>query len=98
MNNYQAALDLLLLYKSDPTKIEVEEKFLKKTVWLHVMQELKNVRNMVLKAQDVHLNSQNVSIFMQVFLYLHFVLKKILILSKNTLFCFYKWAKYYNKH
>ena len=24
--------------------------------------------------------------------------KEILILSKNTLFCFYKWAKYYNKH
>lgn len=32
MNNYQAALDLLLLYKSDPTKIEVEERFLKKTL------------------------------------------------------------------
>lgn len=32
MNNYQAALDLLLLYKSDPTKIAVEEKFLKESL------------------------------------------------------------------
>jgi hypothetical protein len=32
MNKFQAALDLLLLYKLDPTQINVDKKFLKESL------------------------------------------------------------------